>query len=302
MNVKQVLLFLSVFLYMHGLRAQITDTVLPKDTINTPVAAANDSTSLRSSRATTYFVALQSLVSGNYYLNGTAKSESLAVREKKYRSHDLVFYAIAVILLLFGLLKMFYSRYLNNMIRVFFNTSLRQGQLTDQLLQAKLPSLLFNIFFVLIGGFYLYFLLAYLGHIDADNDYRVLLICIGSLAAVYLVKYCVLKFAGWVSGYAHEADTYIFIVFLINKIIAVGLIPIVMIMAFSDRYLVTAMVILSYVVIFMMLVLRFLRSWSILQNKVKVKRYHFFLYILGIEILPLLLIYKAAMDLLKNNL
>jgi hypothetical protein len=127
-------------------------------------------------------------------------------------------------------------------------------------------------------------------------------VCIASLAGVYLVKYCVLKFTGWLSGYTHEADTYIFIVFLINKIIAIGLIPIVMIMAFSDRYLVTVMIILSYVVIFMMLVLRFLRSWGILQNKVRVKRYHFFLYILGIEILPLLLIYKTAMDLLKNNL
>ena len=63
-----------------------------------------------------------------------------------------MFYLIAGIVLLLAFFKYFNSRYFTNLFRVFFNTSLRQSQLTDQLLQAKLPSLLFNLFFILSGG------------------------------------------------------------------------------------------------------------------------------------------------------
>ena len=83
---------------------------------------------------------------------------------------------------------------------MFFNTSLRQSQLTDQLLQAKLPSLLFNLFFILIGGYYIFLLMAIFGKITFGDWPVVLPICIIALLLIYLVKYWVLKFAGWITG------------------------------------------------------------------------------------------------------
>lgn len=306
MIVKQVLLIIAGFFCLQPLHAQVSDSTISqvKDSIALIDTASSsiDSIAATFRERKSYNSSLQKLLADNKYLNSSSSPGSLIMIERKHQSKDVLFYAIFILLLLFGLLKMFYSRYLNNLFRVFFNTSLRQSQLTDQLLQAKLPSLFFNIFFVLTGGFYVYFLLCYLGHIDEVNDFQVLLVCIAALVIVYTVKYIVLKFTGWISGYKNAADTYIFIVFLINKIIAMALIPIIIIMAFSNLYLVKAVVIISYLIIFLMLLLRFLRSYSILQNKVKVKRYHFFLYIIGIEILPLLLIYKTAMKLLTNNL
>jgi hypothetical protein len=262
----------------------------------------SDTAIIRSVVIDTYQKKLDKLLEKNNFLNADAAPVSLAIKQRHHTGYELVFYSIIFLLLLFGLLKTFYSRYLNNLIRVFFNTSLRQNQLTDQLLQSTLPSLFFNVFFVLIAGFYVYFLLDNYDYIDAVEDQRILLLIIAAIAIVYAVKYCVLKFTGWVSGYKQEADTYIFIVFLINKIIAIALLPVIIIMAFSEPWLVNALIIISYLVIFTMLIFRFLRSWSILQTKVRVKRYHFFLYIIGIEIMPLLLIYKTAMDFLKNNL
>jgi hypothetical protein len=40
----------------------------------------------------------------------------------------------------------------------------------------------------------------------------------------------------------------------------------------------------------------------LLQNQLKISHFQFFLYIIGIEIMPLLLIYKGLMILLSNNL
>ena len=70
--------------------------------------------------------------------------------KKQIISKDFVFYFILSLFLFLGILNAVFKNYFNTMIRVFFKTSLRQSQLTDQLMQAKLPSLCLNIFSVLV--------------------------------------------------------------------------------------------------------------------------------------------------------
>lgn len=302
--VKRLIFLLFHFLSLQALLAQPIDS-LEQARKNIQFADTTLLSNLSQSNINMgrpYESPLQKILSENKYLNSSRPAESLTIIKRAYKSMDVLFYSIFLLFLFFGFLKMAYSRYLNTLLRVFFNTSLRQSQLTDQLLQAKLPSLFFNLFFILAGGFYIYLLLSYFGYIDRGSDFKLLGICITALFAVYAIKYIVLKFTGWISGYSNAADNYIFIVFLINKMIAIALIPIIIIMAFSDHYLVNAVILLSYFVIILMFLLRFFRSYSILQNKVNVKRFHFFLYIMGIEILPLLLIYKSAVNLLTNYL
>jgi len=119
---------------------------------------------------------------------------------------------------------------------------------------------------------------------------------------VYIAKFMSLKFTGWVTGYKEVTNTYIFIIFLINKILGVLLLPFVIIIAFSIPSLITASVVLSLLVISLMFLLRFFRSYGLLQNKLKISRFHFFMYVIGVEIIPLLLIYKALILLLSKNL
>ena len=245
---------------------------------------------------------LQKILDDNLYLNSSKNPLSFIQSKKKVESRDILFYTLLLLVFVFALLKYFYSRYLTNLFRVFFNTSLRQSQLTDQLLQAKLPSLLFNILFILIGGAYLYLVLNYFGKLETHSKGQVILICTTSLALIYFVKYLVIKFTGWITGYKQEADTYIFIVFLINKIVAICLIPLLVIVAFSDKKIVDIALVLTYVIIGLMVSLRYFRSYNLLQNRLKVSRFHFFIYIIGIEIIPLALIYKAALLFMSKNL
>ncbi len=258
--------------------------------------------SANNSKPLSYQEKLQELLTGNKSVNSSLASVSNLQHERHPHSTDMFFYTLLVLFLLFGVLKMIYSRYLQNLFRVFFNTSLRQSQLTDQLLQARLPSLLFNLLFVLIGGFYLYLLLKSSGYLQGALDFRLLFLCILAVLTVYFAKYMVLKFTGWISGYSGEAETYIFIIFLINKIMAIILLPFIAIMAFADYELVGVFTMCSWIVILLMLLLRFLKSYAVLQNKIKVQRFHFFLYIIAIELLPLLLIYKSAGKILVNIL
>jgi hypothetical protein len=185
---------------------------------------------------------------------------------------------------------------------VFFNTSLRQSQLTDQLLQAKLPSLLFNIFFIISGGLYVYLLLLHFQLIQTNNKWILIFSSVALMGSIYFIKFCTLKFTGWVTGLKEITNTYIFVTFLINKIIGIYLVPFIIILTYSDNDIVKTVVIISLMSILIFLLLRFFRSYSLLQNQLKISRFHFMLYIIGIEILPLLLIYKGLMVYLSKNL
>jgi hypothetical protein len=281
---------------------KITDTTTAVDSTQpAPLPKSTDSVAavLKVSKASQ----LDSILNANIYLNIKGKPVSFIQSLRKADSKNISFYALAFLVLVFALLKFLYPRYFTNLFRVFFNTSLRQSQLTDQLLQAKLPSLLFNIFFILIGSGYLYLLLEYYGKsASMYSKWQIFALAAGGLTAIYLAKYSILKFTGWVTGYKQEVDTYIFIIFLINKIVAVCLIPLVIVIAFSDRQLVDIALLVSFIMITAMILMRFFRSYGLLQNKLKVSRFHFFIYIIGIEILPLLVIYKLAMIFMSKNL
>lgn len=293
---KRVLLW---FLLLYGLPVSVSalppDSLqLVKDSTGAPAKAADSVVPQKFSP--------DPFLKKSIFINSTAPPVSQVVTLKKRQGKEFIFYTLTALVLVLAFFRYFFARYFATLFQVFFNTSLRQSQLTDQLLQARLPSLLFNIFFVITGGFYVYSLLIYFGWVPANNTWLQALLCIGAIALVYLVKFIGLKFTAWLTGYKEEINNYIFIVFLINKIIGIILIPVVILIAFSDVQLVNGVVVASILIIVFMLLLRFLRSYGNIQNQLKISRFHFFLYLAGVELLPLLLIYKGLMILFSKNL
>ena len=243
-----------------------------------------------------------SILDSNRLIDFNKSAEEFIIKEKKRQSDEFIFYSIVVLFFLFGLLKISYSRYLSTMMRVFFNTSLRQSQLTDQLLQSKLPSLFFNIFYFIVSGFYIYIVLNYYGYLIAAFDYPYYFMIVGIVTLIYFAKYMVVKFTGWISNYNSEAELYIFIVFLVNKIIAVFLLPVIFIIAFAEPVITRPVLLLSYFVIGSLFIIRYIKSYGLLQNKLNIKRLHFVLYIIALEVIPLFLLFKIAERFLTNYL
>lgn len=214
-------------------------------------------------------------------------------------SQDLLFYVLLAMLLWMGILKSGYEKYYSDLFTVFFRSSLRQHQIREQLLQARLPSLLYNLFFVGCAGTFLYLIAAqHAIRVGTYSPWELWLASVGIVALLYVAKFLGLKLSGWIFGMSGAVDTYIFIVFLVNKILGVALLPIVILLAFSKEPIQSAAATLGILLVAGMLIYRFIRSYRPVWEEVQMSRFHFFLYLCTFEIAPLLLIYKSMLKLL----
>ncbi|MFC4262502.1 DUF4271 domain-containing protein [Ferruginibacter yonginensis] len=282
--------FWLLFLFKLQAQTAVDTTLLSKPTIDTVV-----------NKQAPQKQPMVRLLDSNFLLNAKQTPQAFVTKVKNRQSNEPFFYIISLLFLLVGLMRTFFSRYFNTLFRVFFNSSLRQNQLTDQLEQAKIPSLIFNLNFVIVTGIYIYLYVH--NKILGDTTHNALLCfyCIAAVGICYFVKFLVLKLSGWLTGYQSAANTYIFIVFLINKVIGIFLLPIILFMAFSVQKIVAIVIFISILLLSLVVILRYLRSYSMLQHKFKVAGFHFLLYIISVEILPIMLIYKTVMMFISNN-
>ena len=216
--------------------------------------------------------------------------------EKKiFTGKEYLFYYLIILFILFGLLRRAFAKYFYDLFRVFFKTTLKQRQTQEQLLQSSLASVLLNSFFVLSAGLYVNFLLQYFQLVISDNFWLQYLYCAGALAAIYLVKYIGLKITGWLFNVSNATDSYTFIVFIINKMLGIFLLPFLLLLAFANDPLYSSAIVISWIGIGLLLIYRFILSYGALRKEVKLNSFHFILYILGFEVIPLLLIYKLLL-------
>lgn len=304
--IAQILFFLSFTLVA---QAQIADSAVPaqndsgKPQIQTPAIdtaridtaiTAKDSTDVVSTVQGAKFDKREGFKNNRFYhvfTKGEYKIEKFASGQRK----DWLFYLITGLLFFLAVLRLSYLKYFNNLFRLFFRTTLRQTQLRDQLLQSQLSSMLFNFFFFLSAGTYLFLLIRYYDVTITTGKWKELGICMGLVAVLYMTKYSVLKATGWVLGIKPAIETYTFIVFLVNKVLGVLLVPFIVLLAFASNSISKVALTLSLLMVMGMFVYRFIRSYLPIQNEIKVSRFHFFLYLCAFEITPLLLIYKVLL-------
>ena len=214
---------------------------------------------------------------------------------RQFQGKEILFYVITALLILFALFKLAFAKYFNDLFRVFFRTTLKQRQIKDQLMQTPLPSLAFNFFFVASTGLYVDFMLYYFNFKPVDNFWLLYLYCCVGLSVIYFVKYVGLKICGWLFNMKGAADSYIFIVFIINKVIGIFLLPFLIFLAFTDDPLYSITLVISWAGLAGLLLYRFILGFAAVRNEVRFNLFHFFLYLCAFEIAPLILIYRLLL-------
>ena len=242
----------------------------------------------------------EKVLSMNAYFNFTGQPVIEIFALHRPDSKDSFFYLLVAILFYFALIRIFFEKYFNNLMTLFFRVSLRQQQIREQVLQTPLPSLLLNILFVISGGLYACYLLQY-SQLGAGIRFWVLYLnCMLLLGTIYFAKFLVLKFIGWVFSISRATDIYIFIVFLVNKMLGIFLLPFLIVITFSGPQLGEVFITISLAMIFVLWSYRILASYRPVHNEIKLTPFYFFLYLCAFEIAPLLLIYKVLLTYLEK--
>ncbi len=214
---------------------------------------------------------------------------------------DGLFYLLTGLFALLAFIRVAFGRYFSNLFALLFQASFRQKQTREQMAQDNLASLFLNILFFASGGLYITLLVQYYHWSDA-GFWWLFMLCALTLMGVYSIKFLFLRFTGWAFQADQAASTYAFVVFLINKIAGVLLLPIVLVMSFSSRGMQDVALGLASGLLILLFLYRYFISAGNLRNILKVNFLHFSLYLCAVEILPLLLIYKVLVSYVAGTL
>ncbi len=215
---------------------------------------------------------------------------------KRWEGKEGLFYGIIALILIFGLLRNTFPRYLSDLFRTYFRTTIRQRLNKEQVANAPLPSLLFNILFFLSGALLAALLLQHFG-LGADIPFwQLFLYCLAALAGIYLTKFLVLKIFGWLLRATTATNTYIFVVFTTNKILGILLLPLILGLAFTGGNLFETFLAICLAVVGGLFVYRYYLSFVSVHRLLRINLFHFLLYLVALEIVPLLLINKLMVQ------
>ena len=270
----------------------LTDS-LKKDSIQKKIIQANEKTS--KSDTSTY-----ASIMYHKYIPWDKDQLFMVSQHKNDNSKDYLFYALTSIIFVFAFIKIVFPKYVNNIFKLFFQTSFRQKQTREQISQDNLASLLMNILFVISGGMFIA-LFAKQQNWVALNFWWLLTYSCGILASIYIVKYIFLLFSGWVFNAKEAADTYLFIVFLVNKIFGVVLLPLLLLLSFSSATIIQVTSTITLIIVLILLIYRYVVSLGTIRTNLKVNALHFFLYLCAVEVLPLLIMYKVFFNFVKEQ-
>lgn len=210
------------------------------------------------------------------------------------------FYLLLSLCLLLGLIRLSDPKYFFSLWRAFWNPTLSNRQLKDQLQGAGISSLIMNIFFTVVAGAYIFYIIKIFAptYLERMSPGMLILVLVSAVMLIYMAKYATIRFTGWAFKVEGVTDHYIFNIFLINKILAIALIPFIIVMAFGNPVWAEPLAIVSFFVTGLLFANRYVRSWQVFGSFFQYSKFHFFTYLCASEILPMAVLMKVLVRLL----
>ncbi|MCX8020713.1 MAG: DUF4271 domain-containing protein [Chitinophagaceae bacterium] len=228
-----------------------------------------------------------------YYGFGKPPAKKFKPKPKTTLSEkEILFYVFLILLLILGIFRTGFSNYYEALFKYFFRTTLKQRQIREQLMKLSFPSLFLNVFFVITGGMYIGFLLKYFEVSENFSLWQLFGFGAGILTVVLLTKFIILHLTGWLFQIQQPVRTYIFIVFIVYKLLGIFLVPFLIFFALSEKKLFPVVMSLSWCMVGGLFFYRYVLAFPVFYKYIKVNLFHFFLYILAFELAPLLIIFK----------
>lgn len=211
--------------------------------------------------------------------------------QRQVGNNDVIFYILFFLLFFLGLVKTSFPKYVNSIFSLSFQATFRQTQTKEQMEQNFFPAFMLNVLFVLCGGLFIT-LFAQLRGWSKLPFWELFVYATAMLLIIYSVKYIVISFTGWVFNVKEAVAEYRFVVFLINKVLAILLLPLLFLIAYGNYQTKNIAVTIVICLAVLALSMRYLFSLSRIRKNLNLTAFHFFVYLCAAEIVPLLVIYK----------
>ena len=208
---------------------------------------------------------------------------------------DALFYLLVGMILIYGFVNNIYPQYFQKLFSQFSQSSMRMMQNREQLLQNSLASFIMNIGFV-VSFSLMATLIIFNAHLLPINFWEGFLYMCLFFLYIYIGKYICLEIAGAIFSTKELVKTYVFVVFMINKVLGILLLPFILILAFANPIYFPAAIIGAGGLSVLLFLYRYLFSLTSVRNKLHISSFHFFLYLCAFEILPLMILYKLVVQ------
>ena len=209
---------------------------------------------------------------------------------------DWLLFLLVFSTIILGWIRVFYNKYLRDIIQAGHNNQWSKRVLEEKNAVLQRVSFFLNIAFVLNFSIFLFLTLNYYEiHFLNLYGYMQFVFILGSIIAVYIVKFIYLKIFGFIILEYKAINEYIHNVFLYNKIVGLVFFPIIWFIPFIDseysKYFIYVGL-LAFVLAFLFRIVRGIINCI----KINVSIFYIILYLCALEILPVLIIYRAILN------
>lgn len=204
------------------------------------------------------------------------------------------FYLLMLLVVVLGLIRLADPKYFQSLWQAFRNPTSSSRQLREKLQSASVSNLLMNLFFTMSAAAYGFFVVKnFMPQRSGSIPPSLLLVMlVAGMVAIYAGKYAVIRFSGWAFRVEGITEHYLFNVFLVNKILAIVLLPLIVLLAFAEPAIAQPALIISFLLILVLFINRYVRSWQVFGSFFQYSKFHFFTYLCASELLPLAVLMK----------
>jgi hypothetical protein len=195
-------------------------------------------------------------------------------------------------LILLAILKFSFSKFLFRVFDSLLNSQSSSNLLLEKNLRNMRGSIFLNLLFYVNFTLFIVQFLIYILSLNQDHHNLVFFFySFAGLIAFYHFKFLFIRFIGYVFNGIKESKEYLHTISIYNKNLGVFLLPITISVPFVAQYATPSLLKAGLVLTLIFYFLRLFRGIKILFRQ-HVTIFYMILYLCGLEILPLLMIYK----------
>lgn len=208
-------------------------------------------------------------------------------------------YLLALILFVFYVVYVWLyvtnRKRLNQLVKSFYQSRSNTALTRDDYAASNRVAVVLSTLFLFTLSLFLGQVADYYGLFARfDHEIRYLFIA-GALILMYLIKFSIVRFAGFIFKTGKEASEYMGTLFLFVNIVGLFMLPVVTCLAFVRQVSPFVFICTGFTIIIGFLAIRLIRGILIGLNSNRVSGFYLFLYLCTLEIVPFVILIKLFM-------